>query len=133
MFEKMMEKVSETAAAATDMATHSMNNLSETASNLKALGFSVRDVRMGMGIVPEIGAKLIGSIEVMDQDKIKKMIDSHRQDKVLVAVLEALRTASVFKEQLGDFGFKGVEADVTLGLPPKVSVRLMQTAGDPNV
>ena len=40
-------------------------------------------------------------------------------------ILEGLRTASAFKEPLGDVGLKGVDVDVQL-IPPKISVKFTQ-------
>ncbi|PWU21943.1 MAG: hypothetical protein C5B48_10800 [Candidatus Rokuibacteriota bacterium] len=126
MFDRMKDRVGGEVAAVSGMPGASMSTVNDAIANLKALGLSVSHVQVGMGVVPEIEARLTGMIDAMDQAKIKKMIDGHRDNKTLVAILEALRTASVFKDQLGNMGLKGVEADVTLGLPPKVSVRLMR-------
>ena len=46
--------------------------------------------------------------------------------------LEGLRTASAFKEPLGDVGFKGVDVDVQL-IPPKISVGFTKTSPELNV
>jgi len=86
---------------------------------------------MGMGIIPEIGATLTGSVETLDAEKIKKLIEKHQDNKILISILEALRTASNFKELLGELPFKGVQVNVDLSLPPKIAVSFLQL--DPQV
>ena len=93
---------------------------------MKALGLSISDVAIEFGLLPEIRAKLTGSVDALDAEKIKPLIEKNKDKKILVTVLESLRTASNFKEQLGEVGFKGVEMNIQLGLPPKIAVGLVQ-------
>jgi hypothetical protein len=98
-------------------------NLNEVMSNLKALGFSVSRFQVGMGLDSEIGARLTARSPPWTR---RRSEDDRRspggQDPV--AVLEALRTTQCSKSSSGIWA-EGVEADVTPGLPPRVSVRLM--------
>jgi hypothetical protein len=43
-----------------------------------------------------------------------------------VAILKTLQAAYNVKDQLGDLGLKGVEIDMTLGLPPKIGVAFVK-------
>lgn len=98
----------------------------EAVPTIKALGLSVSNVRISIGLLPEIGAKLTGSVEALDADKIKPLIEQNKDRKILVTMLEALRMAANFKQQFGQLGFKGVEMNIDLGLPPKIAVGLIQ-------
>jgi predicted regulator of amino acid metabolism with ACT domain len=95
---------------------------------MKALGFSVEDIQVGMGILPQVSAKLIAAAANVDVKAIDEMIKTKSEQKTLVAVLKALQTAYNVRDQLGDLGLKGVEISVTLGLPPNISIGFIKSA-----
>ena len=106
--------------------TKVINDLINALPIIKALGFSVKDFDVCMGVIPEINAKICGSIETIDSDKIQKLVDENRDKKILIFILRGLQTASKLKEQIGGMGFKGVEIDIKLGLRPKMMVRFQE-------
>ena len=125
----MFEKIKGAAAdAAVEKAQELLREFNDTMPTIKALGLSVSHITVGMGIVPEIGATLIGSVEAVEQQKIKELIERHRENKTLTFLLEALRAASNLKDQLSEVGFRGVKVDMKLGLPPKIEVGLLSKA-----
>ena len=132
MFDKLKEKAGEVAGAALETGNQAVHDFNEAVPRLKALGLSVHNLRVDIGVIPDVGVTLTGSVAAIDPVKIKEMIEAHQKNKVLVMILEGLRTASAFKEPLGDVGFKGVDLDVKL-VPPKVSVRFTKTSAEPNV
>ena len=95
---------------------------------MRDLGFTIKDLRAGMGLVPEIGAKLIASTDTIDVKKIKELIEKHPENKTLISALKALELAYNVRQQVGDLPLKGVEIDVTLGLPPHISVAFVTSA-----
>ena len=125
MFDKLKEKAGEVAGAALETANQAMHDFNDAVPKLKALGLSIHNLRVSVGAIPDVGATLTGSVAAIDPGKIKELIDAHQKNKVLVMILEGLRTASAFKEPLGDVGFTGVDVDVQL-IPPKISVKFMQ-------
>jgi hypothetical protein len=60
---------------------------------MRALGFSVSDFRFGMGLLPEIGAKLVASTDAIDVKKIHELIEKHKEQKTLVTLPNALEAA----------------------------------------
>jgi hypothetical protein len=121
-FKDLMDKAKGVADAATDAAGKLVDEFNEALPTMRALGFTIKDLRVGTGLVPEIGAKLIASTETIDVKKVKELIDKHRENKTLVGALKALELAFNIKQQIGDFSFKDVQIDVTLGLPPHIGV-----------
>jgi hypothetical protein len=99
----------------------------------RALGFTVKDFRMGMGLIPELNAKLIASVDTINVARIDELIAHHEEQKLLVALLKALQAAYHVKEQLGETTFKSVEMDITLGLPPRISVGFVSAPASPAV
>ena len=122
----MFEKIIEGAAGVTvEKVQEMIREFNDTIPTIKALGLSVSNISFKMGIPPEIGATFTGSVEALDQQKIKDLIERHRENKTFISILEALRTASNFKDQLSELGFRGIKVDVKLGILPHVEVGLL--------
>jgi len=102
-----------------------LKEFNELVPTLRALGLGLSDVSLKLGLPPEISASLTGSIEALDRDTIKELIEHHRGNQSVTIILEALITASNFKEQLVDLGFKGMKLDVRLGMFPSVKLGLL--------
>jgi hypothetical protein len=118
----LASKAQELTGSASEAAGKYLDEFNEAVPTMRALGLTVRDLHVAMGLLPEIGAKLIGSVDTINVAKINELIDKEKEKKTLVAVLKTLQAAYNVKDQLGDLGLKGVEIDMTLGLPPKIQV-----------
>ena len=118
----MVDKARSLTNTAAVTAGNFVDEFNEFLPTMRALGFSVKDLRVGMGVMPEIGAKLVASTDTIDVKKIKELIEKHAANKTLVAALKALEAAYNIKQEIGDLPLKGVEIDVKLGLPPHVGV-----------
>jgi predicted naringenin-chalcone synthase len=122
MFDKIKEGlVSQSAAKALEL----LRDFNDAIPEIKALGLSVENVGIKVGVPPEISARLVGSIAALDADELGKMSKESMENKLLAAILEALRTAASVKDHLQQLGFKGLSADVRLGLLPSVEVSLL--------
>ena len=119
---EMVSKARSLTNTAADAAGNFVDEFNEFLPTMRALGFSIKDLRVGMGLLPEIGAKLVASTDTIDVKKIKELIEKHAGNKTLVAALKALEAAYNVKQEIGDLPLKGVEIDVKLGLPPHVGV-----------
>jgi len=109
-----------------DKINEMLDGLNDGLPKIKALGLSVKDFRVGQGAIPDITIKLAGSIDAIDPGKIQKIIDEHPDEKILVTTLKALQSASHMKDRLSALDFKGLEAELTLALPPSISVNFME-------
>lgn len=124
----LMSKTQELTASATDTASKFLEEFNEALPTMRALGFDVKDLRMSMGLLPEIGAKLVASVDAIDLKKIDELSKQQEGKKTLVALLKALQAAYNVKQMLGGVSFKGVEIQLTLGLPPKINVGFLSGA-----
>ena len=104
-----------------------LDQLKNALPDMQSIGLTIKDLRVGMGVVPEIEAKLTGSVDALDEGKIQKMIESKGDNKIMVVVLKGLQAAAQMSAQLADLGFKGVQADLKLGIPPKISISFLGT------
>jgi hypothetical protein len=121
----LVGKAQEFAGAATETANSMMKEFNEALPTLRALGFTIKDLRAGMGIIPEVGVKLVASADTVDSKKIKELIEKNPANKTLVTALNGLLAAYNLKQQIGDFPYKGVEIDLKLGLPPHIGVSFL--------
>jgi len=121
-FKNLISKTTELTGAATDAAGKIVKEFNEALPTMRSLGFTISDLRVGMGLIPEISAKLIASTDTIDVNKINEVIEKHPDNKTLVGVLNALQAAYNIKQEIGDLPLKGVEIAVKLGLPPHIGV-----------
>lgn len=88
---------------------------------LEMLGFTVGKFTVGMGMLPEIHTSISGSIEDIREESLKKIIEEHKEETLLVSLLNALIMARRFWER-AELKLTGVTLDVTLGVPPNIKV-----------
>lgn len=127
-FKSLAGKAQELASAATEAGGRFVDEFNEALPTLHALGFTIKDLKVGTGLTPEIGAKLVASTDTIDAKKIKELIEKHPDNMTVTGILKALLMAYNIKQQVGNLPFKGVELDVTLGLPPHINVSFVSNA-----
>jgi hypothetical protein len=92
---------------------------------LKSLGFSVTRFTVEVGMMPEIGATLAGSVRALNPGKIRELLQKRSGNKPLAALLHALLISANFKDQLKAMGIRAIELNIALGLPTSVTVDLL--------
>ena len=120
--EKLKDASASVAGAGMEKVNQLLDDFNKSVPAIKALGLSVENFRMDMGTIPEINARITGSVDAIDSEKLQKVADENQDNKILVSLMKGLQAAANAKGKLGELGFKGVEADIKLGLPPKISV-----------
>jgi hypothetical protein len=128
-FNGVLGKTRDVAGYASDSVGKLLDDFNAALPTMRALGFTVEDIQVAMGLLPEVNAKLVAAAANIDVKALDEMIGKRSEQKTLVAVLKALQTAYGLREQLGDFGLKGVVVDVKLGLPPEVGIGFVKTVG----
>ena len=91
---------------------------------LQSFGFSVGKVRVSAGLLPEISTTVKGSLQALDASRVKELLESNRERKLLVSILPALLTVTKLREIVDLSGLRDVIIGITLGIPPKVSIDL---------
>ena len=127
-FNNVLGKARELTNSASEAVSKLLDEFNAALPVMKALGFGVEDIQVGMGLLPEVHARLVAAADKVDVKAIDGIIEKKSEQKTLVAVLKALQTAYNVRDHLGDLGLKGVAIDLTLGLPPKVSIGFMKNA-----
>jgi predicted regulator of amino acid metabolism with ACT domain len=131
-FNSMLNKARDLAGPASETISRTLDEFNAALPVMQALGFSVEGVQVTMGLLPELSAKLIAAAANVNVKALDEIIKTKSEQKTLVAVLKALQTAYNVRDQLGDLGLRGIEIDLTLGLPPKISIGFLKdTAATP--
>jgi hypothetical protein len=125
-FENVKIKIQELFGKAKEKVDRMLAEFNAALPVLEALGLSLKDFKMGMGLIPEIQAKLVGSLEDVKEDKIEGMIEQYQDNKTLTTVLKALKMAAGIRKRVEGIPFTGIEVGLKLGLPPKVSVGFVE-------
>src|SRR4051812_23364948 len=99
-FKDLMGKAQELTATVSDAAGKLLEEFKEALPTMRSLGFSVQDLRVGMGLVPEIWATLVASADAIDPSKLKELIDKNAEKKILVTALKSLEAAYNIRQQL---------------------------------
>lgn len=127
-FNSMLNKARDLAGPASETVSRFLDEFNAALPVMQALGFSVEDIQVTMGLLPEVSAKLIAAAANVNVKALDEIIKTKSEQKTLVAVLKALQTAYNVRDQLGDLGLGGIEIDLTLGLPPKISIGFLKGA-----
>src|SRR6516225_2907945 len=100
-FNGMLNKTRDVAGYASDSVGKLLDDFNAALPTMRALGFTVEDIQVAMGLLPEVNAKLVAAAANIDVKALDEMIGKRSEQKTLVAVLKALQTAYGLREQLG--------------------------------
>lgn len=115
------------AGSASEAFSNALDEFNAALPTLRALGFNVEAIEVKMGLLPEISARLTAAVADVDVKALDSLIKKKSEEKTLVALLKALQTAYNVRDQLGDLGLRGVEIDLTLGIPPHIDIAFMKS------
>ena len=127
-FSNVLGRAKQLSGSATDTVIKMMDEFNAAMPTLRGLGFSLQDLQMSMGLLPEVSARLIATAADIDSKVLDEAIKKRSEQTLLVVLLKALQTAYNLREPLGDLGLSRVAVDVTLGLPPKVGIGFVRPA-----
>jgi hypothetical protein len=118
---------------AADMGAATKAKIDETLEEFKKainlfgkFGFKVGKFKVGMGPIPEVSTSFSGSLEKVQVENMKQLIEDHKDNKLLVSMLKALITAKEVQDRVDLPYFTGTKLDIKLGVPPKISFDLQE-------
>lgn len=130
-FDNLLKKVSEAKEKVADLTVKSSEQMGalleeykHAVQTLQSLGFSIGKVRVTAGLLPEISTTVKGNVQTVDAKRVSDLLESKREQKLLAAILSALLTVAKLREVVDLSSLRDVVIDITLGIPPKVSIDL---------
>lgn len=122
---KAQEKAQEVAGSVGDAADRLLDELNELLPILRGLGFTIRGLRVNVGLTPEVSATFVSSTDTVDPKLVQDQIERNAGKRMIVTALKGLLAAYHVRRQVTDLPVKGIELEITLGLSPNVDVRFV--------
>ena len=119
-------KAAEAAAAGQQKIDDIIDEFNEILPFVEELGLRMSSFNIEAGLLPQIQASFIGSIDGVNNDVVERLIQENEKNKLLVAFLNAiLMTKKIHGRLKGAYIaiLKDLVIDVKLGLPPSISCR----------
>ena len=124
--EGLKEKAEDMKGAAAEKVDKLVAEFNEAIPAIKGLGFSINNFHMGMGIIPEIRATLVGRLKDVNTEKVAELLEKYPDKKLLSSMLKGLQSALNMKNMFETLPCKGIAMDVTLGVPPNLSIDFVE-------
>ncbi|ELS05204.1 hypothetical protein Xen7305DRAFT_00049470 [Xenococcus sp. PCC 7305] len=119
-------KAGEVAAAGEEKIDAIIDEFNKMMPFAEELGLSIASFNIEAGLLPQIQASLVGSIEDIKDETVERLIAENDNNKLLVAIFKAVLMAkSVHQKLEGAYIsiLKDLVIDVKLGIPPSISCR----------
>ncbi len=119
-------KAEEVAAAGEEKIDAIIDEFNRMMPIAEELGLSIASFDIEAGLLPQIKASLVGSIDDIEDEAVEKLIAQHDNNKLLVAIFKAVLMAKSIHQKLeGAYisVLKDLVIDVKLGIPPSISCR----------
>jgi hypothetical protein len=117
----------------TEVAGESMEKVNQMVDELKSalalfekFGFRAGKLKMEMGAMPAISTSISGSLDKVEVDSLQKLIEEHKDNKLLSAMVKGLIGAKQLRDRIELNYFTGTTLKVKLGVPPKISFDLQE-------
>jgi hypothetical protein len=94
--------------------------LNEMIPLISELGYSVEDIRLGIGLLPEVGISISGLTKTMPDEAYNRIIVEQKEKPLLIGTIKALQNASAMQHRIHIMGMRADTASITLGFPPKI-------------
>jgi hypothetical protein len=119
----LAEKISKTSEAGWTKLKETTDEVDEILPLISELGYSVESIQVGIGLIPDIVIEISGLTKKMDEKAYHRILKEKEDKKLLCSVLKTLQTASGLHDKVHIAGMKSDNAAITLGLPPKVTLK----------
>lgn len=123
---QVQAKASEAAAAAQEKIDEVINEFNELLPLAEELGLKLNSFNIEAGLIPQIQASLIGSVDNIKTEAVERLIAQHESNKFLVAVFNSVLMAKSIHQRLQGAYISVLQdlvIDIKLGVPPSISCR----------
>jgi hypothetical protein len=120
--DKMKEAAGGISAASLEKLYEYLDEFNHSMIVLGEFGFTVDKFTVGSGLVPGVTISIVGSLDSVDLEIVDKAIAEHEGRKIIVTLMQSIRTAKNIRARVTSLPFSDVRIDITLGLPPDISL-----------
>jgi hemoglobin-like flavoprotein len=122
--DQAQEKAAGIAAAAQEKIDVVIDEFNRFMPFAEELGLRMSSFNIEAGLLPEVRATLIGSIDSINNQTIEKIIAENENNKLLIAILNVINMAFSIHARLEGVYIsvlKDLVIDIKLGVPPSIS------------
>jgi hypothetical protein len=137
MFNKLKSTVGDLASKAGDLKSLGADAIASTAAEFNAVkplfarvGYRVGKVQIEIGLTPKINFRLRHEADT-DAGAFDELLEEHKGNRVLVAIVSALRQASVLQSKVKFQGMRFADVEVELGIPPAIKLAFVEDRPEP--
>ncbi|MDJ1177637.1 hypothetical protein PJF56_02050 [Roseofilum sp. BLCC_M91] len=130
MFDRIKNQAQDKAAGVADAAQEKLEEVIDQFNQFlpiaEELGLSLETFHIEAGILPELNATLIGSVDRINNETVDRIISENENNKILVAALKAVLMAKSVHEKLEGVYISILQdlvIDMKLGIPPSISCK----------
>jgi hypothetical protein len=120
------EKASEASGDAMAKVNEMVDELKSALALFEKFGFRAGKFKMDMGALPSVSTSISGSLDKVEVGGLEKLIEEHKDNKLLCGMLKALVKAKQVRDRVELDYFTGTTLNVQLGVPPKISFDLQE-------
>ncbi len=102
------------------------NELNDSAALIKEAGYELSEIEVHIGVPLGITPHFILKDNISDEKKAQLLYDT-KEKKIIHTILSVLFNISELQKKVGFKQFKFYEVEITLGVPPKINVRFLNT------
>ncbi|HKE14426.1 MAG TPA: hypothetical protein VKB80_06165 [Kofleriaceae bacterium] len=117
------DKLAETSEAAQEKVREKLAELNELVPTIRALGYSVDGIQVGIGLLPDVGIDVSGLARTMDAAAYERVLEEQKDNKVVSLIVRTLQTTSSWQQKIHFIDMGCDQATITLGIPPKVTLK----------
>ena len=119
-------KAAEAAAATQEKVDEVIDEFNELLPLAEELGLKLNSFNIEAGLLPQIQASLIGSVDNIKIEAVQRLIAQYESNKFLVTVLNSILMAKSIHQRLrGAYisVLRDLVINIKLGIPPSISCR----------
>lgn len=123
---QVQAKAAEAAAAAQEKIDEVIDEFNELLPLAEELGLKLNSFNIEAGLIPQIQASLIGSVDNIKTEAVERLIAQHESNKFLVAIFNSVLMAKSIHQRLQGAYISVLQdlvIDIKLGVPPSISCR----------
>ena len=123
---QIQAKAAEAAVAAQEKINEVIDEFNDLLPLAEELGLKLKSFNIEAGLIPQINASLVGSIDNIKTEALERLIAQHENKKFLVAIFNSILMAKSIHQRLQGAYIsilKDLVVDIKLGVPPSISCR----------
>ena len=102
------------------------NELNNSTALIKEAGYELSEIEVHIGVPLGITPHFILKDNISDEKK-EQLLNDTKEKKIIHTILSVLFNISELQKKVGFKQFKFYEVEITLGIPPKINVRFLNT------